>query len=244
MEHAHTNIRQHGYASGGADTVSQHLMTSSETPDTTVLVLEDQRVLADAIVSALGAVSGVRVVGAGVTLEEGVDLARTRQPDVVLCDYRMGDVDIPEHLPALREAAPDAAILVFTGWPDESSLLQAMGGGAAGFIEKTVSFDELVDAIRRTAAGETVVSPKLLPLLTRRATGGATQDVSPRELEVLSLLAAGLNTGEIADELILSIHTVRNHIARLMKKLDARSRLEAVNIGVRQGLIRFDPPRE
>lgn len=209
---------------------------------TTVALIEDQQVLAGAIQVSLESLADLRFVGSASTLAEGAELVRTTQPDVIVCDYRLSDGDLPAHLPGLLESAPNAAALVFTGWPDENSLLAAMTAGASGFIDKASPFDEFVSAIRRIATGEVVVSPRFLPALTRRATERDSTSLSPRELEVLRLLAEGWSTSEIADKLILSIHTVRNHIARLMTKLDVRSRLEAVNVGVRTGLIRYDPP--
>lgn len=208
----------------------------------TIALIEDQQVLAGAIQVSLESLPDLRFVGAASTLAEGEKLVRTTQPDVIVCDYRLSDGDIPDRLADLLEAAPNAKALVFTGWPDENSLLEAMAAGARGFIDKASPFSEFVTAIRRVAADEVVVSPRFLPALTRRATEQHATSLSRRELEVLQLLAEGCSTEEMAERMILSIHTVRNHIARLMNKLGVRSRLEAVNAGVRKGLIRYDPP--
>ena len=207
-----------------------------------VAIVEDQQVLSGAIQASLENLPDLHVVGCASTLADGEILVRSSQPDVIVCDYRLSDGDVPDHLPSFLEAAPGAKALVFTGWPDENSLLEAMSAGARGFIDKASSFPEFVDAIRRVARDEVVVSPRFLPALTRRATEQDAGGLTRRELEVLQLLAEGHSTEEMADELILSIHTVRNHIARLMTKLGVRSRLEAVNAGVRNGLIRYDPP--
>lgn len=208
----------------------------------TIALIEDQQVLAGAIQVSLESLPDLRFVGAASTLAEGEKLVRATQPDVIVCDYRLSDGDIPDRLADLLEAAPNARALVFTGWPDENSLLEAMAAGARGFIDKASPFTEFVAAIRRVAADEVVVSPRFLPALTRRATERQATGLSRRELEVLQLLAEGCSTEEMAERMILSIHTVRNHIARLMNKLGVRSRLEAVNAGVRKGLIRYDPP--
>lgn len=208
----------------------------------TIALIEDQQVLAGAIQVSLESLPDLRFVGSASTLAEGEKLVRATRPDVIVCDYRLSDGDIPDRLADLLEAAPDAKALVFTGWPDENSLLEAMAAGARGFIDKASPFTEFVAAIRRVAADEVVVSPRFLPALTRRATEQQPTSLSRRELEVLQLLAEGCSTEEMAERMILSIHTVRNHIARLMNKLGVRSRLEAVNAGVRKGLIRYDPP--
>ncbi len=224
------------------DTAVQEGTTSNRNRQIDVALIEDQQVLAGAIQVSLESLPDLRFVGSASTLADGEKLVRSTVPDVVVCDYRLSDGDIPDHLSRLLAVAPEVKALVFTGWPDENSLLEAMGAGARGFIDKASPFTEFVSAIRRVAAGEIVVSPRFLPALTRRATEQQPTSLSRRELEVLQLLAEGCNTEEMARRMILSIHTVRNHIARLMNKLDARSRLEAVNVGVRNGLIRYDPP--
>lgn len=210
---------------------------------TTVALLEDQQVLAGAIQRSLTSLSDLRFVGTATSLQEGVDLVERSRPDVLVSDFRLADGDVPARLPEIIERSPGTRVLVFTGWPDESSFLEAMAAGAAGFLDKAAPFDDFIDAIRRVAAGEVVVAPRFLPALTRRATSqkDATA-LSRRELEVLQLLSEGKSTAEVAEQLILSVNTVRNHITHLMAKLGVRSRLEAVNVAVRRGLIRFDPP--
>jgi len=210
---------------------------------TTVALIEDQQVLVGAIQRSLAALPDLRVVGTAATLEEGIALVASTRPDVLVSDFRLTDGDIPDRLAEVLEQSPATRVLVFTGWPDESSFLEAMAAGAAGFLDKAAPFDDFIDAIRRVAAGEVVVAPRFLPALTRRATSQKdSQALSRRELEVLQLLSEGKSTAEVAEELILSVNTVRNHITHLMAKLGVRSRLEAVNVAVRRGLIRFDPP--
>lgn len=211
-------------------------------PTTSVLVIEDQQVLSGALRAALEPVTDLTVIGTAPSLAEGVAAAERLEPDIVISDYRLGDGDVVDRLADLQAAAPATRVLVFTGWADEASLVRAMAAGASGFIEKTSSFDDLLHAIRRVAAGEVVVSPRLLPVLARRATGDTTESLSQRELEVLELLSTGHTTSEIAAELHLAVNTVRNHLARLFEKLGVHSRLEAVRAGVERGLIRFDPP--
>ena len=209
---------------------------------TTVALIEDQQVLAGAIQRSLSIMGDLRVVGSATSLGDGVDLVRQTQPDVLVSDYRLGDGDVPSRLAEILAGSPGTRVLVFTGWPDENSFLEAMAAGASGFLDKAGPFEEFIDAIRRVASGEVVVAPRFLPALTRRATNADSTALSRRELEVLQLLAEGLSTAEVADRLILSVNTVRNHITHVLTKLGVRSRLEAVNVGVRRGLIRFDPP--
>lgn len=210
---------------------------------TTIALIEDQQVLAGAIQRSLSALPDLALVGVATSLDEGVGLVEESTPDVLVSDFRLTDGDIPDRLPEILDRSPGTKVLVFTGWPDESSFLEAMGAGATGFLDKAAPFDDFIDAIRRVAAGEVVVAPRFLPALTRRATSPKDANaLSRRELEVLQLLSEGRSTAEVAEELILSVNTVRNHITHLMAKLGVRSRLEAVNVAVRKGLIRFDPP--
>jgi DNA-binding NarL/FixJ family response regulator len=209
---------------------------------TTVALIEDQQVLAGAIQRSLSMGGDFRVVGCAPSLAAGVDLVRQTKPHVLVSDYRLGDGDVPSRLGEMLSASPDTKVLVFTGWPDENSFLEAMSAGASGFLDKASPFEEFVDAVRRVAQGDVVVAPRFLPALTGRATHNDAARLSRRELEVLQLLSDGLSTAEVAERLILSVNTVRNHITHLLAKLGVRSRLEAVNVGVRQGLIRFDPP--
>jgi len=218
-------------------------MTPSVDGATTVALIEDQQVLVGAIQRSLATLSDLRVVGTAASLDEGLALVEATRPDVLVSDFRLADGDIPDRLGEVLERSPTTRVLVFTGWPDESSFLEAMGAGAAGFLDKAAPFEDFIDAIRRVAAGEVVVAPRFLPALTRRATSQKDSGaLSRRELEVLQLLSEGKSTAEVAEQLILSVNTVRNHITHLMAKLGVRSRLEAVNVAVRRGLIRFDPP--
>lgn len=217
-----------------------HLTVTART--TSVAIIEDQQILAGAIQRSLSMMSDLDVVGCAPSLDTGLALVRATRPDVLVSDYRLSDGDVPSRLGEMLAASPDTRVLVFTGWPDENSFLEAMSAGASGFLDKASPFEEFVDAVRRVAHGEVVVAPRFLPALTRRATTSDATTLSRRELEVLQLLSDGLSTVEVADRLILSVNTVRNHITHVLTKLGVRSRLEAVNVAVRRGLIRFDPP--
>lgn len=209
---------------------------------TSVALIEDQQVLAGAIQRSLSMTGDLEVVGCAASLTSGLELVGGLQPDVLVSDYRLSDGDVPSRLGEILAASPRTRVLVFTAWPDENSFLEAMSAGASGFLDKASPFEEFVDAVRKVARGEVVVAPRFLPALTRRAAGNDATALSRRELEVLQLLSDGLSTVEVADRLLLSVNTIRNHITHVLSKLGVRSRLEAVNVGVRRGLIRFDPP--
>lgn len=210
-----------------------------------IVIIDDHRVLAGALKSALNTACDLNVAATADTVAGGLDAVARFQPDAVVTDYRLPDGDIAEHIPTMLEAAPRTKVLVLTGWADESSFLRSIRAGAAGFFDKQQGIDDLIDAVRRVLRGELVVAPHLVPLLAQRAgapiSGTAhAASLTPRELDVLQLLADGVATRQIATRLNLSAHTIRNHVAHLLGKLDAHSRLEAVRIGVDRGLIRLD----
>ena len=132
------------------------------------------------------------------------------------------------------------SIVVLTATTADHVLVAAIEGGASGFVSKTRGLDEVTNAVRAAAAGESVISPellaRLLPRLHRRQPE-ARDKLTEREREVLELLAEGLSNAAIAERLVVSVHTVRNHVANLSTKLGAHSKLEALSIAVREGLL-------
>jgi DNA-binding NarL/FixJ family response regulator len=205
---------------------------------TTVVLVEDHAMVATALAGVLDAQSDIELQGVAGTIAEALDIVAARRPDVVIADHRLPDGDSTDAVGALLAAAPSAAVLVVAGLPTEQAFLNAMDAGATGFVSKSQPMDEFIDAVRRVGTGETVVAPSLLPALVRRIHGGVDRrTLTPRELDVLQHLAHGRSTSQVAAVLGLSPNTVRNHVANLSVKLGAHSRLEAVSIGVRRGLI-------
>jgi DNA-binding NarL/FixJ family response regulator len=204
---------------------------------TRVLVVDDHRMFADSLVRLLGDEPDLAVVGVAGTISDGIGVARTENPDIVLLDFRLPDGDAPDCIARLRDVAPDARVLVMTGLADESTFAAARGAGCAGVITKDKAAQELVAGIRAAAVGAPVdravieAAPDLVP-----------RSLSSREREVLAQLAAGGSTEEIAEGLHISPVTVRNHVQRILGKLGAHSRLEAVALGMRAGIIGPPPP--
>jgi DNA-binding NarL/FixJ family response regulator len=161
-------------------------------------------------------------------------------PDVVLLDHRLPDGDGVAGIGDLHGIRPSAKIVVLTATASDRVLVAAMEAGAAGFIAKTQRLDDVIDGVRSAAQGESVVSAKLLtrllPRLNRQGGGGGAE-LTEREREILDLLAKGLSNADIAQELTISVHTVRNHVANLSAKLGAHSKLEVLAIAVRRGLV-------
>jgi DNA-binding NarL/FixJ family response regulator len=205
-----------------------------------VLVVDDHDVLASSLAMVLNAEPDLVAVGVANTLDQARMMVRTVQPDVILLDHRMPDGDGVSAIPGLRALRPGVGIVVLTASAADHVLMAAIEAGASGFLSKTRSLGEVTAAVRAAAAGESVISPemlaRLLPRFQRPGAHGATE-LTGREREVLSLVAEGLSNAAIADRLVVSVHTVRNHIASMSAKLGAHSKLEALSIAVRQGLL-------
>jgi DNA-binding NarL/FixJ family response regulator len=205
-----------------------------------VLIVDDHEVLASSLAMVLDAEEDLSAVGVATTLEQARAIIAKARPDVVLLDHRMPDGDGVAAIPSLRRRQPSIGIVVLTASSSDHVLLAAIEAGASGFLSKTRSLDEVTAAVRAAAAGESVISPELLArLLPRFGRGGphSADDLTEREREVLALVAEGLSNAAIAERLVVSVHTVRNHIASLSAKLGAHSKLEALSIALRQGLL-------
>ena len=205
-----------------------------------LVIVDDHQIFASSLQSTLEAEDDLSVVGVANDVASAERVLRETRPDVVLLDHRLPDGDGVQALGRLREASPDTRFVILTASTAEQVLVGAIESGAAGFVSKTRSLAELTAAVRAAAAGEAVISPELLArLLPRMGAGGgpATTRLTQREVEVLELMARGLSNAAIAEQLVVSVHTVRNHVANLSTKLDAHSKLEAVSRALREGLI-------
>jgi DNA-binding NarL/FixJ family response regulator len=162
------------------------------------------------------------------------------RPDVVLMDYGLPDGDGVMATAAIKASQPDVKVIMLTSFVDEEVLVAAIEAGCSGYVTKHKGAEELTTAVRLAADGEVVVSPdmlaRLLPRL-RRNHQGLGWDLTPRERQVLELLAHGDSKETIAARLFLSTNTVRNHIQNILTKLGVHSRLEAVAIAAREGLL-------
>lgn len=203
-------------------------------------VVEDHQVVGDALRATLEGRSGIEIVGLATTVAEARELVGRELPDVVLTDVRLPDGDGVDAVAGLVQLSPDSAVLVLSAVRGTDVLARAVEAGAAGFLPKTLPLPEVVDAIVRASRGATLFTPDVLTevarhLRDRRQRPGA--DLTEREREVLQLLAEGLGTAELAQRLVVSTHTVRNHVRNLTAKLGAHSKLEAVAVALREGLV-------
>ena len=205
-----------------------------------VLVVDDNALLASALVAAFEQDRRATVVGTAATLAEATRLARALAPDVILTDRRLTDGDADQHVDELRAASPSSQILIMTGWATERSTLAALDAGARGVISKARPVDDIIDAVGRVIAGDLVLPVEIAATLLQRSGGpksGARIDLSRRELDVLEALACGESTVEAAARLCISSNTLRNHLARAMLKLGVHTRMSAVSEAVRLGLV-------
>jgi DNA-binding NarL/FixJ family response regulator len=205
---------------------------------TRVLIIEDHAMIAEGLRVALEREDDMNVVGVAVTLTDGVELAGTTQPDVVVMDFRLPDGEAPGGIPRVQAAYAPAHVLVVSAMSDYRSVVRALEAGAAGYVLKDQPITALVAAIRTVHQGERALAPSLVPkLLARVGPGRAAERLSRREIEILHLLARGSGTAAMATELHLSVNTIRNHVQSILARLEAHSKLEAVSIAMREGII-------
>ncbi|HUP85604.1 MAG TPA: response regulator transcription factor [Acidimicrobiales bacterium] len=190
--------------------------------------------------------AGFDVVGEASDGHEAVRLAGELAPDVVLMDVSMPVLDGVEATRQVRSAAAAGGtapqVVMLTMHADADVVRRALRAGAVGYLTKDCSIDEVIEAVRLAAAGDGGVSPGLAAALLREAeaTPAAETTVSPREIEVLQLIAEGAAPPEVAEQLYISVKTVKNHLSSIYEKLDARDRTQAVLKGLRMGIIRLD----
>lgn len=216
-------------------------MTDTASGPIRVLVVDDHQVLATSLAHVLDAEPDMVAVGVAGSIERAMSMVQTTAPDVILLDHRLPDGEGVAAVAELRALRPDVKIVVLTASAADHVLVSAIEAGVSGFVSKTRSLSEVTSAVRSASTGEAVISPemlaRLLPRLHRAGQGGGHAALTEREREVLGYLADGLTNAAIADKLVISVHTVRNHIANLSAKLGAHSKLEALSIAVRQGLL-------
>jgi DNA-binding NarL/FixJ family response regulator len=219
---------------------------SPDTPDREdvspirILVVDDHEMFASSLAKMLSDEDDLEVVGEVGTLKAALDLAAVAKPDVILLDHRLPDGDGIDIIGDLLEITPAPKVVMLTASTADHVLIAAMEGGAAGFIDKTRSLSDVMAAVRSAAAGEALVSPRLLARLLprlRRHEADPMWSLTEREREVLKCLAEGQSNAEIARAMTLSVHTVRNHVANLSTKLGAHSKLEVLAIAIREGLV-------
>ena len=205
-----------------------------------ILIADDHPVVRDGLVAILSTQDDFEVVGEAGNGRETVALAAERQPNVVLLDLEMPEMDGVETLRQLRQTKSNVRVIVFTAFDTDERILTAVQAGAQGYLLKGAPRQELVHAVRVVHSGGSLLQPIVASRLLRQVSqepGQPVEPLTPREVEVLERLAQGLQNKEIAAELVISERTVKFHVSAILGKLDAGNRTEAVAIAAQRGLI-------
>jgi DNA-binding NarL/FixJ family response regulator len=208
-----------------------------------LMLADDHRMLREGLRRSMTE-EGFQVVGEAVDGEEAVRLAAELQPDVILMDVSMPDVDGVEATRRIRDIIPETRVIMLTMHPDQDVVAAALRAGAAGYLVKDCSTEEIAEAVRLAASDDAAMSADVAASMldeVRRLPEEADEDriVTKREEEVLQLIADGCSTTEVAEQLFISQKTVKNHLASIYQKLDARDRTQAVLRAVRMGIVRL-----
>lgn len=210
-----------------------------------ILIADDHTVVRSGLSVLLNAQPDLAVVGEAATGSETIEKARALHPDVLLLDIAMPDMNGVEAARLIQEDAPDVRIIVLTMYDDEAYLRQFLEIGVAGYVLKKAADTELIDAIRAIHRGESFVYPSLMPHLIDSYLGrgseatqpAGTGDLTPREAEVLRLVALGFTSQQIAVDLCIGTSTVETHRAHIMSKLGLRGRAQLVRYALASGLL-------
>jgi len=216
-----------------------------------VLIVDDHALFRRGLEMVLAEEADIEVVGEASDGAEAVEKAGQALPDVVLMDIRMPRSSGIEACRAMKELTPSAKIVMLTISDEEEDLFEAIRAGASGYLLKDIPYDEVADVVRAVHGGQSLINPSMAAKLLAEFAAMASRDgteraeqvpaprLTEREIEVLKLVARGMNNRDIAKELFISENTVKNHVRNILEKLQIHSRMEAVMIAVRENLIEF-----
>jgi DNA-binding NarL/FixJ family response regulator len=213
-----------------------------------VLIADDQRVVREGLAMLVALLEGIEVVATAEDGRRALEQAQAHRPDVVMMDLHMPDVDGVEATRRIGNELPDVRVLVLTTFVDDADLFPALHAGARGYLTKDATAEEIRVAIHAVAGGQTHLAPdiqqRLITAVLDPATtpgmhdAGPPDALTPREAEVLTLIAAGLSNNEIARDLVVSEATVKTHVNHILTKTGARDRAQAVRFAYQHGLAK------
>lgn len=210
---------------------------------TRLMIVDDHEVVRMGLRAALEVEPDFAVVAEASTGKEAIERARAHQPDIVLMDVRMEGMDGIEACREIRSEFPDTRVLMLTSYAEEETVVAALLAGAAGYVLKNVGRARLLEALRAVAGGESLLDSKVTRGVLEKLVAGKPKqepddDLTPREKEVLTLIAEGATNKEIAAKLVVSENTARNHVSHILGKLGFSRRSEAAAYAVRKGLVK------
>jgi NarL family two-component system response regulator LiaR len=207
-----------------------------------VLLVDDHEMVRLGVSTYLGVMPDIEVVGQATDGQEGLDQALALRPDVILMDLVMPHMDGIEATQKILKAWPEARIIILTSFIDDEKVYPAIEAGAASYILKTATAEEIANAIRQTAQGESVLEPqvttKMMNRLTQKPQPALYDDLTNREREVLQLIAQGKSNQEIATELFITLKTVKTHVSNILAKLEVDDRTQAAIYAFKHGLVK------
>jgi NarL family two-component system response regulator LiaR len=204
-----------------------------------VVIVDDHLLVRSGLEAVLALFDDIRLVAQASSGVEAVTVCRREQPDVVLMDLVMPDMNGVEATRRVLEACPGTRVVALTSFTDEGLVEDTLRAGAIGYLMKNVSADQLADAVRAAHSGRSTLAPEAADVLVRAvAAPKATADnLSQREREVLALMAEGLTNADIAGRLVIGVSTVKTHVSSIMAKLGVATRTEACSVAIRRGLV-------
>jgi DNA-binding NarL/FixJ family response regulator len=207
-----------------------------------LMVVEDNNHVQERLTELIAASEGMRITGVYSNLKSALTARAAPAPNLIVLDLKLPDVTGTEGIVALLSIYPKARLVIYTAYENEAEIIQCMLAGAHGYILKDTPDDRLVAELRVIAQGGSTLTPRVAEKILKHLTPpkAAESSLSPRELEVLNFISLGLKYEDIAEELDISVHTVRHHIEKIYQKLGVTSRGQAVAKAMRSGIIRLD----
>ncbi len=210
----------------------------------TVLLVDDHEVVRSGVSAFLASQPDFEVVGEAKSGTEAVNLVQKTVPDVVLMDLVMAKMDGVEATRQVKAVSPRTKIVVLTSYHQDEYIFPALQAGAISYILKDVKMDELADALRRASQGEATLHPRVASRVIQELHGANREELNPytelteREMEVLKLIAKGQSNSEIAENLVISVNTVKGHVSNILSKLHLADRTQAAVYAWQQGIVR------